>query len=117
MLKNEFVTYEQAKALKELGFDEPCLFAAYDGETLQSIYKKFISHLPCTSAPLRQQVLRWFRENKKLVFYINMVDLDLYYFVINFGEEIGIFLSNHYKTYEESENFLINKLIEILKNK
>jgi hypothetical protein len=31
----EFVTYEQALALKELGFDEPCL-AFYNGKFLDS---------------------------------------------------------------------------------
>jgi len=41
-MKEEFVSYEQAVTLKELGFDELCLFAAYDGANLQSIYKNFI---------------------------------------------------------------------------
>jgi hypothetical protein len=26
MIEQEFIPYEQALALKELGFDEPCLF-------------------------------------------------------------------------------------------
>jgi hypothetical protein len=109
-MKEEFVSYEQAVTLKELGFDEPCLFAAYDGETLQSIYKKFISNLPYTLAPLRQQAFRWFREHCKDVFYIKMSGSHTYY--INLNQK----LIGEFETYEEAETFLIDQLINIARN-
>ena len=66
-MKNEFIPYEQALALKELGFDESCYNQYTDG-TLD---------LPCTKydypdcvesipAPLYQQAFRWFREKYNL---------------------------------------------------
>lgn len=87
-MKEEFVTYEQEKALKELGFDEPCL-------------------LPYTTAPLRQQALRWFRKKYKDVFYIKMSGSYTYY--INLNQK----LIGEFETYEEAENFLINELLNI----
>ena len=36
-MKNEFIPYEQAFDLKELGYDEPCL-AFYDGKGDEKIY-------------------------------------------------------------------------------
>jgi hypothetical protein len=63
---NEFIPYEQALALKELGFDEPCL-AKYQklSETanyqLQLLQKERNCNRLDTaiSAPLYQQVFRW----------------------------------------------------------
>ena len=77
--KKDFVPYEQALALKELGFDEPCfgyynttwskqnelLFPQYAGE-LENWNE--MTHL--CSAPLYQQAFSFFRENHDL--YINV---------------------------------------------
>ena len=56
-MENEFVSYSQALALKELGFDEPC-FATYSGETLD-LKIQIQSDDYFTSAPLKQQAFRW----------------------------------------------------------
>jgi hypothetical protein len=86
-VEEEFVTYEQALALKELGFDEePCL-AFYDGEGTEQIYfnsyrnrtgdfEPFIKHkrLLWFGAPLKQQVFRWFRE--KYGYYVDFIIFD-----------------------------------------
>ncbi len=61
--EKDFVPYEQALALKELGFDEPC-FAYYDmaqefnfpGCTMHN--RNFIN-LKATMTPLYQQAFRW----------------------------------------------------------
>ena len=55
-MEKEFVTYEQALALKELGFDEPC-FGYYDEGG--NLYTEMVEVL---KAPLYQQAFRWFRE-------------------------------------------------------
>ncbi len=77
-MEKEFVTYEQALALKELGFDEPCL-AFYDGKNTESFYFNYLRNasgdyipfqkydrLKWFGAPLKQQVFRWFRELHQL---------------------------------------------------
>lgn len=74
-MKNQFVTFEIAKKLKELGFNEPCL-ACYDACDLLSTYSKSIfkplnynndNSSPHTiSAPLWQQVIEWFVEKQNI---------------------------------------------------
>lgn len=76
-MKEQFVTYEIALKLKELGFDEGCL--AYYGDNIL-IFDKH-EYLECdikvnyvlgwkyemvTLAPLWQQVIDWFRSKYKL---------------------------------------------------
>ena len=51
-MENEFVTYEQAVALKELGFDEPCFKVVEGGPIDIFPYKKL-------DVPLYQQAFRW----------------------------------------------------------
>jgi hypothetical protein len=115
-MNKEFIPYEEALELKELGFDEICM-AGYDGDD-NSLYIGYISNDGIqynpqyyTKAPLYQQVFRWFREKHCIVFYLNMVGINLYYYVI--GTEP--FLS--FNTYEEAELACLRKLIEIVKNK
>ena len=71
-MNKEFVKYEEALALKELGFDEPTMFTYYrkklgyvknsvNGETPPNLpYPKYVA------APLYQQAFRWFREKYNL---------------------------------------------------
>jgi hypothetical protein len=69
----------------------------------------------CLPAPLYQQAFRWFRE--ECVFYVNMVDSDLFYFVVHLvnpiKEPTDLFISEHCKTYEEAELACLKKLIEL----
>jgi hypothetical protein len=63
-MKNEFVPYKEALALKELGFDY-CCFCSYNSEgklagNYGTYYKIHLSEV--TIAPLFQQAFRWFRE-------------------------------------------------------
>lgn len=104
--KNEFVTYEQAKALYELGFDDLCLYA-YDGYNLRDANLPFVLGFAPLLAPLKQQALRWFRQNCKDIFYIKMSGSYSYY--INLNQK----LIGDFYTYTEAENFLINELLNI----
>jgi hypothetical protein len=124
-MNKEFVTYEQALALKELGFNESC-FGCYQLAELRD-YKKgleisWIMTLNTlngyriyddetqTSAPLKQQVFRWFREK-----YADVLVKD-YGLIPHFTMIQNMFLdSNKIWTYEEAENACIDKLIEIAK--
>jgi hypothetical protein len=121
-MKEEFVTYEQALALKELGFDEPCMFVhdtwgntknwTEDGEGEHRNSDKNASIY--YSAPLKQQVFRWFREKHDInncISYSRLEDNNWYYQYYKSGLDGG------FKTYEEAENACLNKLIKLVKNK
>jgi hypothetical protein len=117
-MNKEFVKYEQALALKELGFDEMCfggydkedgvLLVGYDTDAYEHFNRDF--YIP---APLKQQVLRWFREQMFLIDFSSH-DVDIYEFYIRWKSNKSV-LSDIYNTYEESENACIDKLISICK--
>lgn len=106
-MKNQFVTYEIALAVKKLGFNEPC-FAYFKGSefrfainvndriTCRLFILKDSSDLlneDCI-APLYQQVIDWFREKYKLNIRFDFVDIDRCAFVIenlsNIAPNFGI---------------------------
>ncbi len=74
-MEDLFVTYKQALALKELGFDEPCFRYAHKKlntvETIDNL-KMIINwngNDPfgnITSIPLKSQVFKWFRDEHHL---------------------------------------------------
>lgn len=117
-MKNEFVIYEIALRLKELGFDEECLCAYDKNEMLYHSHKtdKLFTILNSNlsnqcSAPLYQQVFRWFRENYDLHYTIDYVSAaDIFKYELWIKGRIY-----KYNTYEEAELACLNKLIEIAK--
>lgn len=132
-MEKEFVSYEIALELKQLGFDEPCLFAYYGKSDISNF--KESDHVLCgdrhntsfqkdgrVSAPLYQQVFRWFREKYELDSYIIPSQLEIkkvYDFYIWFTNKEGerdlfIGMNNEY-TYEEAELECLLKLIEFVK--
>lgn len=69
-MKKQFVTYEIAKKLNELGFDEEC-FGYYakqhDDSYHLCIYQQEDEHSKDRlEAPLWQQAIEWLRENHKI---------------------------------------------------
>jgi len=129
-MKKEFVTYEQALALKELGFDEPCLgnYADDENHTLFTNGNKPGK----THAPLYQQAFRWFREkygleivfrpdsfndeSKKLREYV-IISYDKTWKLEEILEPSHWIRKGCFKTYEEAELACLKKLIEIVKEK
>jgi hypothetical protein len=119
-MNKEFVPYEQAVALKELGFDEPCL-GYYLANTLfisnDNVYNS--TDIPVIKAPLYSQAFRWFREKYELHSHI--------YSDFSWNISGGIWDLNGYvdsrydwdsepsKTFEEAELDCLSKLIEIVK--
>ena len=121
-MEKEFIPYEQALALKELGFDEPC-FAYYGeingGEIMLFLKKNFDNQALHFLAPLYQQAFRWFRE-KRYRFNIVNDSTDIngnYYYDVFFNGKFLFETDYIYKTYEEAELACLKKLIEIVKNK
>lgn len=130
-MDEEYVKYEEALALQELGFDEYCMGACY----YEYVYKKvpeMLLHTPdsCDShsgvkAPLYQQAFKWFREKYGLFTSINVDQTTKPKFYYNISEyyedettwewKDGWGNSSLFKTYEEAELACLNKLIEIVK--
>jgi hypothetical protein len=135
-MKQEFVPYELASKLKQLGFDEPC-FATYNVDKKLSrnpshdmedlpiegqpyYWNNSKIHKDNVAAPIFQQAFRWFREEH-----------DLHYQLVPFFSDKESHAVDHYlaiaqhrppievNTFEEAELAALDKLIEIveLKNK
>jgi hypothetical protein len=118
-MKEQFLNYEQAIALKELGFDTSYFFASYldnvnlipreeeDGWDLKNGIK----------APLKQQAFKFFREKYGLISKINWISAlpkhnTFAGLIENTEKEVKL---KECETYEEAEEACINKLIEIAK--
>jgi hypothetical protein len=129
-MNKEFCTYNQALALKELGFDEPCfgryciktIFEEPTGEILlQNTDCKIYENRFLTKAPLYQQAFRWFREKYKLNSQIAFCEYSIescnswkYTFDNPTGQQ---YWDGEFNTYEEAELECLIRLIEMAKNK
>jgi hypothetical protein len=127
-MNKEFVPYEQALALKELGFDEPC-FGYYhicNTDELKEIYEcdyffheksgNFNSNCLLLKAPLYQQAFRWFREKYGLwQIVMQNTDEDWTYDIMTIIGMIDYKIFDVFDTYEEAELACLKKLIEIAK--
>lgn len=118
-MKNEFVTYKQSVALKELGFNEDC-FAVYSEHDETRVYNQSDIREGLTiPAPLYQQAFRFLRHNTKYRFYIIPCSQNKkHLFEITLPSSIVYTtIDEHaYDTYEEAERDLLDKLIEIIKD-
>ena len=109
-MNKEFIPYEQALALKELGFDEPCLIKDTEQGEECAVY-----YVHQNGRPTFSQVFRWFREKHKLEAYsIPTKTLEKGWFQWNI---YGHNWHEPAKTYEEAELSCLKKLIEIAKSK
>jgi hypothetical protein len=115
-MEQEFVPYEQALTLKELGFEEPC-FGYYTGDKMHLVIRPLMLRANelesyVVTAPTFSQAFRWFRE--KYGYLSNIHD-----FNGNFKATLSgncNWLGSWTKTYEEAELACLIKLIEIVKN-
>jgi hypothetical protein len=113
----EFIPYEQALALKELGFDEPCLgYYNYNGSYFFK-YKPKTDDKNLTKAPLYQQAFRWFREKYNIFPYTYTGNGNLFHYCMFIKDRDNQYHSNDlYLSNEEAELECLKKLIEIIKN-
>ena len=120
-MEKEFIPYEQALELKELGFDEECFgyYSFSEKITLKSCFNRtpiILSGKKC-SIPLYSQVFRWFREKHNLESHVKKDWIDG---ILQGYESIIECLDGYidvgtFKTYEEAELECLKKLIEIVK--
>jgi hypothetical protein len=130
-MEKEFIPYELALRLKQLGFNEPC-FAFFNGkyhdwliddnnglETPTINPNKNVGE--CVKRPTFSQAFRWFREKYNLDKIIdNWTEQPMngeiwdkaYQYYIN-----GEAYHPYFKTHEEAEQACLVKLIDIVENK
>lgn len=117
-MQKEFIIYEQALELKELGFNEPC-FGYYDicdGYTIGYAFcYSDIENQPESgcSAPLKSQVFKWFREKGYVIAIHPTSHGDYTPYIFYQGKDMSSIA--YFNTYENAEDFCIDKLIEIVK--
>jgi hypothetical protein len=113
-MKKEFVPYELALRLNELGFDEKCIMHWWKGKL--SYYQMGDFSPTHTSAPIYSQAFRWFREKYKLNQLVTR--LPKHYVGVIDSEDgiIQLFYQRH-DTYEEAELACLEKLLEIVEQK
>ena len=140
-IEKEFIPYEQALALKELGFDEPCFGATFTynskindyitfcGQSSYSGYKnsegeevrKFLKDEYYISRPTFSQAFRWFREKYKnlhgSIEQTNSYKDEYTVYIGTFGYIEGNLKDEPkvFISYEEAELECLKKLIEIVK--
>ena len=132
-MEKEFIPYEQALDLKELGFNEPCL-KYWNGIGKYFDQKDWFDWNQTeyfVSVPLYQQAFRWFREkyglkhdidddNVGTKFYYKIRSytdkFDNYYDIIKPIKEERDWSKIEFYSYEGAELACLIKLIEVAKN-
>jgi hypothetical protein len=127
-LEKEFIPYELALELKQLGFDEPCLkfyateklvlgLDADNGDT----NNKLSQYNPLfISAPTYSQTFKWFRKKGyrfSVIIDSPLAEEESHYIEIWFKKQFLHESHYIYKTYEDGELDLLKKLIEYEKEK
>jgi hypothetical protein len=129
-MEKQFVPYELAVKLKELGFYETCC-GYYDHsikelDTISSdVCERLCKHDTHIKAPTFSQAFRWFRENYRM-FHEVFIDteptvdepdkLEFTYIVLHMVgmEEMHTSKNKRFKNYEEAELECLKKLIELV---
>lgn len=130
---NWLVSVEQAKKLKEIGFDLPCAFVLLNNDEIGftteggNIYHLFDeldlnynsrSSLVCV--PTFEQSFEWFREKGFYSYIMRKSYPERYIYYIDYGlinySEKNLKDSLLPKKYEEAREKLLNKLIELYGN-
>ena len=136
-MNTQFVTYEIASELKELGFDEPCLTSYSNLKQLMSIYaiselildgEDLMEDTPerkyChpsilrdnfIAAPLWQQVIDWFRLKHKIEIEVTRDINGFRYMVFNSGELNSCISDFGIKSFEEAREQAILEAIKLIK--
>lgn len=125
-MTQEFIPYEQALELKELGFKYGCQRFYNKNKKIKwsfanGLGQEYFNQSDAVSAPLYQQAFRWFREKYDLFSYIDILERQngevIYDYVIVNNDLEESEDDRKWNTYEEAELECLKQLIEITKNK
>src|SRR5690606_22603914 len=110
-MEKEFVPYELAVKLKELGFEGSCL-RWYDDE---GTFVKSLSQRLICAAPLWQQAFDFFIYNYGL---ISIIETNGYSYIFKIQEITQYYVETvrGFETYQEARKDCLEKLIEIVEN-
>jgi|LauGreDrversion4_2_1035121.scaffolds.fasta_scaffold244597_4 hypothetical protein len=125
-MTKEFVPYDRALKLKELGFDEPCfvLYKASNNNQLAYAPHGITTNSQLSqgdsnniAAPLFQQAFRWFREKYHIIgepkYKGGLTTKTSWYDYIIYSNIDWKEDNKQYKTYEEAELACLDKLIDL----
>jgi hypothetical protein len=107
-MEKEFIPYEEALALKELGFNCDCLRGWSDEK---QIWYHPDSEITLDN-PTFSQAFRWFREKYNYLSYVNYINGNFRYNYNYIGGALILYMED-YNTHEEAELACLKKLIEI----
>jgi hypothetical protein len=146
-MDKDFLPYDIALELKQLGFNEPCFGYYVDGELrginlgmeelggVEPYYQRFGFHTLSNhdidnpnkivvTVPTFSQAFRWFREKYGLFVAPNAISYEngpyLWFFEVNstiLSFGIDLGETDDFENYEEAELACLIKLIELVKNK
>jgi len=137
-MTQEFIPYEQAFALKQLGFDEPCIlmYRGLDTQPVCQINYEFKTEKNSDyndetnywlSVPLYQQAFRWFREKYNIDSWIQPFTIEKSNGVLYLPDETysyfifknGVYVDDNvdFSEPKEAELECLIKLIKIVKTK
>lgn len=116
-MKKEFVTYELAKKMYLLGYNERniyhyCNGLLQDGITYNS--DDIIRPYESVSAPLWQQAFRWIRENYQWTIKVSQVTKNNWSYTLENFPKDRTYYGEIYKTFEVAEIACLEKLIEFI---
>lgn len=130
MCKEDYVSFETAKLLKEKGFDWECISYYVDYEPNDVKYS-FLGETNstwesrCCSAPTLQMAMKWLREKHGIIILVSFFREDRFSYDILLDGECGDnyilhsgYMFEHFKNYEDAcevairyslENLVINQ--------
>lgn len=124
-MKREFIPLDQALEMKELGFKEPSLgwYNLDELEIEETSLERLEGTYKTVLAPTFSQAFRWFRDKHNLkggIMYIGGLKPETTWWDIYVVGHYNISYDDmelKYQPYEEAEEALLIKLIELAKNK
>jgi hypothetical protein len=106
-MEKEFIPYEQALELKELGFDEECFKQHY--HHVNELIQVHLPHELDCPIPLYQQAFRFFREKYEFTYSIGKTNIA----VVHYGPTTQLLQDND--SYEAAELAAIKWFIDVAK--
>lgn len=127
-MKEELVTHKQAVKLKELGFKARTLYYYEDSKLRPYNQDNGLgwdfntSFITCQSAPFRQQVFKWFREEYSMYGGVTALeDESAFYYLISTHVKVPfanrICSLSNWEEFEQAEDACIDKIIELIESK